>query len=87
MKTAKLNSRLDKINLLQRLKQGKASIDEILPYKVELWKQYADEPDIYINEKTDEEITAAQMELKEKTKGSNVIFLTVLNGSQRNNEL
>lgn len=38
MKT--FNSRSEKINFLQRLKQGKASIYELLPYKIELWTQY-----------------------------------------------
>ncbi|MDQ6756274.1 MAG: hypothetical protein M3004_04985 [Bacteroidota bacterium] len=73
-----INSRTEKINFLQRLKQGKASINELLPYKTELWTQYIDEPDIYINEKTGKEITAAEMEVKEKNKGDNVIFITIL---------
>lgn len=76
MKT--INSRTDKINFLQRLKQGKASINELLPYKIELWTQYTDELDIYINEKTGKEITVAEMEVKESNKGNNVNFIIIL---------
>ena len=72
-----INSRTEKINFLQKLKQGKATINELLPQKIELWKQYTNEPGIYINEKTGEKITAAQMEVKQKNKGSNVLFITI----------
>jgi hypothetical protein len=76
-----INSRIGKINFLQRLRQGKASIYEIMPHKIELWKQYNDEPDKYINEKTGQVITNAEMEEKEKHKGNNILFVTI---QQRN---
>ncbi len=78
MKHKQLNSRIDKIKFLQKIKEGKATIQELMPLQVEIWEQYIDEPDIYIDEKTGNEITAAEMEAKEKTKGNNIIFITVL---------
>lgn len=72
------NSRIEKISFLQRLKHGKASINELLSHKIELWKHYFDEPDIYIYEKTGKEITTAEMEVKESKKGNNVNIITIL---------
>lgn len=78
MKESKLNSRSEKIKFLQQLKEGKATIQELMPLKVELWKQYLDEPHTYINESTGEEITAHQMQEKQSNKKDNVLFVTVL---------
>ena len=86
MKHKHLNSRIDKIRFLQNMKDGKATIQELMPIKVELWKQYIDEPDIYINEKTGKEIRAAEMEVKEQRKGDNIIFITILSRSRNEKE-
>ncbi len=82
MKHKQLNSRTDKIKFLQNIQQGKATIQELLPVKVELWKQYSDEPDKYINEKTGQIISNAEMEQKEKHKGNNILFVTILQRSR-----
>jgi hypothetical protein len=81
-----INSRIGKINFLQRLRQGKASIYEIMPHKIELWKQYNDEPDKYINEKTGQVITKTEMEEKEKHKGYNILFVTILHRNSHEQE-
>jgi len=73
-----LNSRMDKIKFLQNIKEGKTTIQELMPLKVELWKQHVDEPDIFISESTGEQITAAEMEVKEKTKAGNILFVTIV---------
>jgi hypothetical protein len=78
----KPNSRTSKIHFLKNLQQGRAKISELIPYKIEFWKQFADEPDTYINEETNQEISAGEMEIKEKTKGHNVLFTTILNKSR-----
>ncbi len=82
MKHKQLNSRMDKINFLQNIKDCKATIQELMPFRVEIWKQYMDEANIFINESTCEEITAAQLEAKLSTKGNNIIFVTVLHRSR-----
>ncbi len=82
MKHKQLNSRTDKIKFLQNIKEGKTTIQELMPVKVGIWKQYIDEPDIYIDEKTGEEITAAEMDVKEKTKAGNILFVTKLHRSR-----
>jgi len=45
-----------------------------------------DEANIFINESTGEEITAAQLEAKQSTKGNNIIFVTVLHRSSRHEQ-
>jgi hypothetical protein len=77
MKHKHLNSRTDKIKFLQRLTTGQATIRELMPVKVESWYQDNRMPDKFINEETGECINAAQMREKERTKGDNIIFLTV----------
>ena len=37
-----------------------------------------DEPDIYINKKTGEKITAAEMKSKEQFRGNKILFLIVV---------
>jgi hypothetical protein len=77
-----LHSRTDKIRFLQDLQKRKATIKELLPYQIEMWMQYFDEPDIYINEKTGNEISSAEMDLRQKSKGDNIIFITGLHRSR-----
>ena len=49
MKHKQLNNRMDKIKFLQNIKEGKATIQELMPVKVEFWTGCDSEPDIYIN--------------------------------------
>jgi hypothetical protein len=86
MKHKQLHSRLDKIKFLKNIKEGKATINELIPLKLEMWQQYMDEPGIYINEVTGEQITTAEMEMKEQTKGNDVLFVTVLHRGRHEQE-
>jgi hypothetical protein len=71
-------SRREKIRLLSELQSGKRMLRELRPWKAELWYQHSYNPDVFINEVTGELITAAQMQERQKHKGDDVLFITVL---------
>ncbi|MEJ7738527.1 MAG: hypothetical protein WKF97_13940 [Chitinophagaceae bacterium] len=66
MTAINLDTRASKIEFLQRLQKGKASIQDIMSMVFETWNHYEDEPDIYVNGDTGEEISATEMAQREK---------------------
>ena len=64
-----INTRTEKKNFLNMLKQGKATVCELLPYKLELWTQYIDDPDIFINEKRVQKLQVQRWKRKKPIKG------------------
>lgn len=74
MKHKQLNSRMDKIKFLQNIKEGKATIQELMPVKVEFWTECDSEPNVFINEDTGERMTAAELDTRKQSAGSKIIL-------------
>lgn len=83
MKHKQLNNRMDKIKFLQNIKEGKATIQELMPVKVEFWTGCDSEPDNYINEDTGERITTAELDTRKQAAGSKTIFFIELRSDCR----
>lgn len=69
-----LNSRMNKIKFLQNIKEGKATIQELMPIKLEFWTGCDSEPGTYINEDTSEKMTAAELQTRKKVTGNKILL-------------
>ena len=67
MKQRNLKTRTDKIKFLKELEAGKAKINELLPFKIEVW--LVEDDGTHINRNTGKRLTLAEYNADTKRRG------------------